>query len=388
MTGIDGVRTESESRALNGIKWKRYPDDVLPAWVADMDLAPPPFARAAVARLAELGDFGYTRHSTERLPELFRDWQVRYHGWEPELEEITIFNDVLHAIAVAIHLQTEPGDGIALLTPIYPPFLKALDGAKRRFVAAPLEPDGWRLDPDRLAASIDDGTRALLLCSPHNPTGRVFDATEREAIARVVVERDLLLISDEVWGDLTHPGNRHGPMPAVGGQLGEEVAARTITISSVSKAFNLAGLRCAVAHVGSPTLRQQLDALPPHTLGAVGSPGGEAATACWTEGHDWLAATRSFLTDRRDQLAKRLAEDLPEVTWNIPEATYLAWLDFSALELGHEPQEWLLEHAKVALSPGTDFGPGGQGFVRLNTATSVELLDRMVDRIVEAVARR
>ena len=388
MTGIDGLRSESESRALTGIKWHHYPEDVLPAWVADMDLVPPPCARAAVARLAETGDFGYTRHGTQRLPELFRDWQARYHGWEPDLERITIFNDVLHAIALSIHLHTEPGDGIALLTPIYPPFLKALDGARRRFVDVPLDPAGWRLDPDRLAASIDDGTRALLLCSPHNPTGRVFDTTEREAIAQVVVERDLLLISDEVWGDLTHPGHRHLPMAAMDSELGEELAARTITISSASKAFNLAGLRCAVAHIGSSTLQQRLDALPPHTLGAVGSPGAEAAVACWSEGHEWLAGTRSFLTDRRDQLAKRVAEDLPGVEWQLPEATYLAWLDLSALGLGEEPQAWLLEHARVGLSPGTDFGPGGQGFVRLNTATSPELLDRMLDRIVDALATR
>jgi len=384
MTTHDGLRTEAELRALTGIKWSRYPDDVLPAWVADMDLVPPDCARAAVAGLAEAGDFGYTRHATEQLPGLFRDWQSRYHSWAPDLDEITIFNDVLHAIAMSIHLHTDPGDGIALLTPIYPPFLKALDGARRRFVDVPLDPDGWRLDPDRLAASLDDGTRAVLLCSPHNPTGRVFDAAEREAIGRVVVERDLLLISDEVWGDLTHPGNRHGPMALVG----DDVAARTITISSASKAFNLAGLRCAVAHVGSPTLRARLEALPPHSIGAVGSPGAEAAVACWTEGHDWLAATRSFLTDRRDQLAKRVAEDLPGVGFQVPEATYLAWLDFSALELGDEPQEWLYDNARVALSPGTDFGPSGRGFVRMNTATSPDLLDHLIDRIVDALAAR
>lgn len=384
MTGIQ-LRSESESRALHGIKWSKHPEDVLPGWVADMDVVPAPFARDAVVQLGQVGDFGYTRHHTEELPGLFSAWQHRYNGWSPDVERITVFNDVLHAIAVSIHLMTDPGDGIVLLTPIYPPFLKALDGGFRRLVSAPLDPNGWRLDPERLAAAVDDRTSALLLCNPHNPTGRVFDAEERAAIAEVVVANDLLLISDEVWADLLHPGFGHGPMADLDGELGREVAARTITISSASKTFNLAGLRCAVAHIGSRPLARRLEALPPHTLGAVGSPGAAAAVACWRDGHGWLADVRSFLTDRRDQLAKRLADDLPDVGYQLADATYLAWLDLSAYELGHDPAEWLVEHAKVGLSSGNDFGPGGEGFVRLNTATSPELLDRIIDRMADAL---
>lgn len=391
MTGIE-LRTESESRALGGIKWTRDPADVLPAWVADMDIVPPPFAREAVAELARTGDFGYTREHVGQLPELFCAWQERSHGWAPDPERVVVFNDVLHAIAQSIHLMTDPGDGIVLLTPIYPPFLKALDGSARRSVDVALDPDGWRLDPERLEAAIDERTSAILLCNPHNPTGRVFDAEERAAIARVVVEHDLLLISDEVWGDLLHPGFRHGPMADLGGPDGhplrDEVAARTITITSASKSFNLAGLRCAVAHIGSERLARRLEALPPHALGAVGSPGAAAAVACWTEGREWLAAVRAFLTERRDQLAKRLAEDLPLAEYRLAEATYLGWFDLSAYDLGPEPQAWLFDHARVALSPGSDFGPKGAGFVRLNTATSPELLDRIIDRMVEALANR
>ena len=387
MTGIQ-LRSETESRALRGIKWTRDPADVLPAWVADMDLVPPEPARDAVAELARTGDFGYSRHHTEPLPELFCAWQEQAHGWAPDPGRVVVFNDVLHAIALSIHLMTAPGDGIVLLTPIYPPFLKALDGGFRRLVDVPLDPDGWRLDPERLAAAVDERTSAVLLCSPHNPTGRVFDRSEREAIARVVVEHDLLLISDEVWGDLVHPGASHGPMADLDGDLGRELAARTITISAASKTFNLAGLRCAVAHVGSRPLARRLEALPPHSLGAVGSPGAAATGACWRGGHDWLASARTFLTERRDQLAKRLADDLPEVGYQVPDATYLGWLDVSAHDLGPEPQEWFLEHARVALSPGSDFGPRGRGFVRLNTATSPELLDRIVDRMADALSDR
>ncbi len=378
------MRTESELRQLTGIKWTRDGEDILPAWVADMDLAPPDFAVDAVRRLADRGDFGYNRTASAQLPQVFCDWQSRYHGWEPDIESVTMFNDVLHAIAMSIWLHTDHGDGIVLLTPIYPPFINAVEGAGRRVVDVPLTGPDWRLDPERLAAAIDDSTTAILLCSPHNPTGRVFDAAERQAIADVVVENDLLLICDEVWGDITHPGNTHVPMATVG----DEVAARTITISSASKTFNLAGLRCAMAHVGSRSLAAKLDALPPHTLGAVSTTGADAALACWTEGHDWLAELKAFLTERRDQLIKRFEQDLPEVRFHVPEATYLAWLDFSALGLADEPREWLFENAKVALSPGPDFGPLGKGYVRINTATSPEILDLLLDRIVDAVTAR
>lgn len=378
------MRSESELRRLTGIKWTRHPDDVLAAWVADMDLAPPDFAMQAVRDLADRGDFGYNLTAVEQLPQAFSDWQDRYHGWRPEVEKITVFNDVLHAISHSIWMHTKPGDGIVLFTPIYPPFIKAVEGSGRRIIDVQLDRDGWRLDPERLAAAIDDTTSAVLLCSPHNPSGRVFDQQEREAIAKVVAERDLLLISDEVWGDLTHPGHDHVPMATVS----DEVAQRMITISSASKAFNLAGLRFALAHIGSPSLARQFDELPPHFLGAVGSPGAEASLRCWTEGHEWLADTKAFLTARRDQLAARVAADLPGVRFQLPEATYLAWLDFSALELDDEPREWLFNHAKVALSPGPDFGQHGDGFVRINTATSPEMLDRVVDRIAEAVNRR
>lgn len=384
------LRTESESRALGGIKWTRDPADVLPGWVADMDIVPPDFAREAVAALARSGDFGYTRQFSEQLPGLFCAWQERAHGWAPDPDDVVVFNDVLHAIAQSIDLMTDPGDGIVLLTPIYHPFLKALAGSSRRMVSVPLDPDGWRLDPQRLADAIDERTSAVLLCTPHNPTGRVFDQAEREAIARVVVDHDLVLISDEVWGDLVHPGSHHVPMAGLGGDQGlaEEVAARTITISSTSKSFNLAGLRCAVAHVGSKRLARRLEALPPHSLGAVGSPGAAAAVACWTEGWEWLQSTRAFLTERRDQMAKRLAEDLPDAGYQLAEATYLGWVDLSAYELEPEPAEWLFGRARVALSAGIEFGPGGEGFVRLNTATSPDVLDQILDRVITAIDER
>jgi cystathionine beta-lyase len=209
----------------------------------------------------------------------------------------------------------------------------------------------------------------------------VFDAAELRALAEVAIERDLLILSDEVWADLRHPGGPHIPMAT----LGDEVHARTITISSASKAFNIAGLRCAVAELGHRALAARLDALPARLLGAIGTPGADAAIAAWTAGAPWLAAARRHLTERRDQLARRLATELPSVGFHVPEATYLAWLDFRPLGLGDDPAARLLDLGRVALSPGPDFGPGGAGFARLNFATSEAILDEIVQRIVGAI---
>ncbi len=379
MSQIEPMAIE-QLRRLTGIKWNRHGPEVLAAWVADMDIKAPPSVIDALEGIVSRADFGYNRTALGHLPETFARWQRDHHGWSVEPNEIRVFCDVLHAIDTALWLLTEPGDGVVLFTPIYPPFLTAVNGTGRRLIDVPLDPDGWRLDPDRLRAAIDDRTRAILLCNPHNPTGRVFDPDELAAIAEVAHDRDLVLLSDEVWADLVFPGVSHRPLSS----LGPEVAARTVTISAASKAFNLAGLRCAVAHLGHRQLAAQIEALPAHLLGAVGTPGAEATLAAWSTGQDWLAALLGHLEARRDQLVRRLAAELPALHVTTPQATYLAWLDFRPLGMGHNPADWLLERAGVALSAGPDFGARGHGFARLNFATSEIILDEIIDRIVAA----
>jgi cysteine-S-conjugate beta-lyase len=381
MSQIEPFQIE-QLRSLSGVKWSRHGPDVLPAWVADMDIAAPRCVIDALQGLVTRSDFGYNRQALAQLPEVFARWQQTQHGWSLDPEEIRVFCDVLHAIDLALWLLTEPGDGVVLLTPIYPPFLAALDTTGRRLIDVPLDPDGWRLDPERLASAIDDRTRAILLCNPHNPTGRVFDEAELGAIAQVAVEHDLVVLSDEVWADLVYAGATHRPMAS----LGPEVAARTVTISAASKAFNLAGLRCAVAHIGHRALAERIQRLPSHLLGAVGTPGAEAAVAAWTEGKPWLTNLLVHLDERRAQLGRRLTADLPGVGFAPPEATYLSWLDFRPLGLGQNPADKLLGSAQVALSPGPDFGVHGEGFARLNFATSASILDEILDRLASATS--
>ncbi len=218
----------------------------------------------------------------------------------------------------------------------------------------------------------------MLLCNPHNPTGRAFSREELELVAEVAERHDLLVISDEIWCDVVHPGAKHVPTAA----LSDEVAARTVTISAASKAFNVAGLHCAVAHLGDERVREAIEALPGHVLGAVGSPGAEATLAAWTCGQPWLAETTAHLTAMRDHVTARLADDLPRARFSVPEATYLAWIDLSAYGLGDDPAAELLEKGRVALSAGPDFGEHGKGFVRLNFATTLPILDEVLDRMV------
>ena len=365
-------------RSLTGIKWKHYDPDVLPAWVADMDLPPAPVAVEAVRSLVDRGDFGYTWAAASQLPEAFASWQEHHHGWRPPTDELRLFCDVVQAVEVSVWLHTQPGDGVLVFTPVYPPFLGTVKAMDRRIVECPLDPDGWTLDPKLLASVIDDTTKVILTCNPHNPTGHVFTRGELEAIARVAEERDLLVVSDEIWSDLVHPGFTHIPFPT----LGEHAARRSVTVSAASKAFNLAGLRCSVAHLGHAGVAAAIKALPSHALGAVSSPGAEASLAAWTRGDAWLEETRALLTANRDHVAARLAAELPGVGFALPDATYLAWLDFRQTGLGDKPAATLLERARVGLSDGNDFGSQGAGFARLNFATTRPILDQILDRIV------
>jgi cystathionine beta-lyase len=366
-------------RSRAGVKWSRYGPDVLAGWVADMDFDPPQPALDAIRGHVDRGDLGYGPFARDLAP-VYVDWQARQHGWTPEVGKVRPFTSALHALEVALWNVTEPGDGVVVFTPIYFPFLDAIAGSGRRRVEASLDPNGWRLDPDRLDAAIDDTTRVILFCNPHNPTGRVFDAEEIAAVADVAERHDLVVVTDEIWGELTH-GSRHRPLAL----CDERFAGRLVTLGSASKTFNTAGLRTAVAHVDHAPLERALDTMPSHMQGSPSTLGIVGTIAAWTECDAWLAAARRTITARRDQLAARLAADLPTVGFDIPQATYLAWLDFSATDLGADPSRYLLEHAGVALSEGPRFGTGGAGYARLNFATSAAILDEMIDRIAEAV---
>jgi len=371
-------------RSLTCIKWTWHDPDVLPAWVADMDLPPAPVTVDAVRALVDRGDFGYNFAAAQQLPEVFSAWEEKRHGWKPDAERTRVFCDVMQAVDVALWMHCKPGDGVIVFTPIYPPFLRSATNGERRLIDCQLvEEDGWRLDADALeAAASQPHASAILLCNPHNPTGRAFTREELTLIAEAAERYDLLVVSDEIWGDIVHPGSVHIPFAS----LSDEAAARTVTAAAASKAFNIAGLHCAVAHIGNNAVEAGIKALPGHVLGAVGSPGAEATLAAWTCGEPWLAQTLSHLTAMRNHVDGRITRELPDARFVLPEATYLAWIDLRAYGLGDDPAKILLDDARVALSNGPDFGERGLGFARLNFATTRSILDAVLDRIVARIA--
>lgn len=379
--------TEERLRRRPGLKWQRYGPEVLPAWVADMDYPIPSAVRDALSTQVELGDLGYPgwlgRGSPLRVA--FADRMSQRYGWQPEPSKVRELTDIIQGLQLALTLGTEAGDPVAMLTPSYPPFLETLRQMGRPLVAIPLEDDGgqWRFDAERaehdLAAT---SCRALVLVNPHNPTGRMLDRTELSALAEIAERHDLLVIADEVHAELSYEGRCHLPFAAIDPSL----ERRCVTLTSATKAFNLAGIRCALAHFGPPELLERRDRAPFALYGEPSSLGVVATLAAWTGGDGWREEVVAYLDGNRRRLGERLAAELPAVRHLPPEATYLAWLDLSAAGLGDDPAPGLLASAKVALSRGVDFGPEGAGFVRLNFATSRPVLDEILDRLVRAIA--
>ncbi len=376
--------TEASVRARRGAKWSKYGDGVLGAWVADMDFAVPEPVRDVLTWSAANSALGYGgEEDAQALFEAASGWLAARHGWENDPGAFAALTDLVSGIMVAIHAFSAPGGGVIVQGPIYPPFLTSITTLGRRVV------DNRMIDPcgeavfdleglRRLAADRD--TQLMLLCNPHNPSGRVMRRDELDAIAGIAVEHDLVVISDEIWMDIIYPGGRHIPFMT----LGDEVARRTITLTSASKSFNIAGTRCALAIFGSPELRARFDALPARMRGTVSVLGMRASVAAWAAGGPWFDAVLRQLHTNRDTVAARVRDRLPGVRHRTPEGTYLAWLDFGALGLDRPAAEFLRNRAGVALNDGADFG-GDSCCARLNFATTPAILQEILDRIERAI---
>ena len=380
---LESVRAD-QRRPSVGEKWGHYSEDVLPLWVADMDFPIAEPIRRVLRRVVERSDLGYPIHpGPTGVRELAAARMGTRFGWEVQPSQVEVITDVVQGMYVALLGSTQAGEGVVVQTPVYPPFLGCVEDTGRRLVEAPLVSgaSGTEVDLDALREAVDVGTTALLLCNPQNPSGRVFRREELEGIAEIALERDLVVVSDEIHADLVYRGYQHVPIAS----LGPEIAARTLTLTSASKAFNIAGLRCAVAIFGSRKLQKQFNSLPRHELGGIGVPGIEAMMAAWRFAQPWLDDVLVHLESNRDYLLSRLRADFPAVIVHPPEATYLAWLDCRALEIEGTPYEFFLRRAKVALSDGRNFGPPGRGFARINFATSKEILAEALDRMAEAL---
>ena len=377
---------ESRLRLRRGQKWSLYAADVLPAWVADMDFEVAEPIRAALTERLANHDLGYPLAPQRTdLPALFAARMQARFDWHIDPAEVVILSDVVQGLYLCLETLSAVGDGVLIQTPIYPPFLHAASETQRRAVLCPLVAGAARyeIDFDALAAAIDSGTRVLMICNPHNPSGRAFGRVELEQLAALACRHDLVVVSDEIHAELVLGANRHIPIAS----LGPDIAARTVTLMSASKTFNIAGLCMAFAHFGAQGLRDRFLRVPAHSRGGTNTLAIAAVQAAWTAGQPWLDAVLGYLRANRDHVAAHCRTHWPQVKHFPPEATYLAWLDMRALALPGIPQEFFLQRARVALSDGRAFGEEGAGFVRLNFATSRGILAAVLSRMDAALAR-
>jgi cystathionine beta-lyase len=340
--------------------------------------------QAAIRDLVDRQDYGYpAREGRERLQDAFAERMASRFGWALDADCVVPVSDLIQAMTGCLLAFSEEGDGVVVQTPVYPPFLATIETTLRRRDSAPLldSPDRFECDEKSLTGCLDKRTRIVMLCNPHNPTGRVFERHELELIGKAAVEHDLVVVSDEIHCDLVYPGATHVPIAT----LGPEIAARTITINSATKGFNIPGLRCGVMHFGSPQLLERFRArIPERLLGGFNIVGHDATVAAWREGQPWLDEVMKVLLANRDRVAKWVQDT--KLRHHPPEATYLAWLDCADLGLDEPPQEYFLERAKVGMNPGSAFGPEGESCVRLNFGTSPELLEEILRRLSTALS--
>jgi cystathionine beta-lyase len=381
---FDNVDVE-RLRRRRTVKWTLYGRDVLAAWVAEMDFDVAPVVRTAILDAVDREDFGYVEGDLSELTTACAAFLDAQYGWSVSPARIFAVADVLTGISAALDALVAPGAAVVVPTPAYPPFFEVIELTGRPPVAVPLRDNGDRdvLDVDAIDAAFGTGARAALLCNPHNPTGRVFTTAELMAFAEVVNRHGACVIADEVHAPLVFPGAAHTPYAT----LSDVTAGHTITVTSASKAFNLAGLKCAQViasnHADAARWRELrvFEVAGPTPIGIA------ASVAAYRDGTDWLQSLVAYLDENRRRLGELLNDAVPGVTCRMPEATFLAWLDCSALGLD-DPARFFLDHAHVALSDGPPFGPGCEQRVRLNFGTSRALLERIVGAMGEAVRNR
>jgi cystathionine beta-lyase len=356
-------------RQRTSMKWRHYPGDVLPVWVAEMDvLLAEPVARAITDAVA-LGDTGYP-HGTAYAEALAEFAKSRW-DWAPAVEHTAIVPDVMLGVVEMLRLVSHRDAPVVVNCPVYPPFYQFVESLGRTVVEAPLN-EAHRIDFTALRdAFIRAGKGAVyLLCSPHNPTGTVHTEAELAEVARLAREHGVRVVADEI----------HAPITTAKFVPYLSVADDGLSLMSASKAWNLAGLKAALAIAG-PAAAEDLKRLPEEVSHGPSHVGILAHTAALRHGGDWLDALLAGLDENRRLLADLLAAHLPGVRWTPGQGTYLAWLDCRELGLGDDPGKVFLQQGRVALNSGIPFGTGGKGFVRMNLATSPEIITEAVRRM-------
>jgi cysteine-S-conjugate beta-lyase len=372
----------SELRKRRSAKWTMFPPDVLPAWVAEMDFPLDPGVRNALRESIDHDDCGYANGAG--VGDAFAAFTKARYDWTLDSRGVFVIPDVLVGISEILRTLTKPGDRIVVNSPVYPPFYRVTGEVERQIEDVPFlrgDDGSWSLDLAGLERAFAGGVRAYLLCSPHNPLGKVFDLTTLACIAELAKEHGVLVIADEIHAPLTMSGATFVPFLPIA----EYIECDAVGLASASKAWNLPGLKCAVAVAGSERMRKKLALMRPELPWSAGNLGVVATIAAFTQGGPWLDELLAYLDGNRKLLTQLVARELPGVKYIEPEASYLAWLDCTALDLGPDPATVFLERGRVALTRGRDFGPQSAGFVRVNMGTSAAILTEVVGRMKAAL---
>lgn len=384
-----------ERRGTDSLKWAIYPRDVIPLWVADMDFqAPEPVCRALRGAI-DHGVLGY-EFPVLRTKEVIARRMQRLYGWQVDPDWVVSTIGVVHGFNAAARMLCGKGEGVLIQPPVYHMFYSVHANLGLTTQEAPFEftGNGNRLtahfDKESFARAIhshDAKTRMFLLCHPHNPIGRVFERDELHAMAEACLQNDVVIVSDEIHCELMLGEREHIPMAT----LSQEIAQSTITLLSASKAFNLCGLFCGFAIIPNSNLRARFTQVLEQLAGHVASLGLVASEAAFAgECDEWLTAVRQYLKDTRDLVVQRLTDGAPGARFVVPDATYLQWIDLGEYvqsgRIQGSPQQYLLEHAKVALHDGKIFGAGYENFVRLNFAAPRSLVDQALEQMVRALS--
>jgi cystathionine beta-lyase len=372
-----------DRRPTDSDKWHKYDEDVLPLWVADMDFAAPEPVIRALRERVDHGVFGYGQEPRELRPVIVERLQ-RLYNWQVAPADLVFLPGVKTGFNLATHAVTSPGDGLLAQTPVYSPILDAPGNAGCTLdqMELTLRPDGqYEIDFDAFEAAITGRTGIFILCNPHNPVGRVFRRDELERMAEICLRHSVVICSDEIHCDLVFEGHEHVPIAS----LDPEIAGQTITLMAPSKTYNIAGLKCSVAIVENSELRKRLKAAQAGLVPEINIMGYTAALAAYRDGQPWLSAILRYLEANRDFLQEYVDARLPGITMSQTEGTYLAWLDCRQAGIPGNPHQFFLDKARVAVNDGATYGPGGEGFVRLNFGCPRSTLEGALGRMETAL---
>lgn len=377
-------RKGTDSRKWNNLTEDYGSEDLLPMWVADMDFQSPPEVIDALKERVEHGVFGYP-YIEDSVYESIINWAKKRYDWDIKKEWILFTPGVVVGLNIGIGQIGEKGDNVVVQTPVYPPFFRVLENNERKLNANPIKFDGenFIMDFEALEKSINNKTKVMMLCNPHNPVGRAWSKEELTRLGDICIKNDMKIVSDEIHCDLTLKGTKHIPIASIS----PELENRTITLMSPGKSFNVAGLFTSIAIIPNEKLRETFNlSLEKMEIGKVSTFGAVGLEAAYSKGENWINEALIYIEDNMDFAIDYLNKNIPEIKIVKPDATFLLWLDFRELgKTADEVNEALLNVGKIVLNDGRPYGEGGEGYFRLNVGCPRVTLEEGLKRIKASV---